>query len=275
MKISIINCFCDETLNSGNPAAVVVNFEGADAERQALAIHLYVTKQMPVTVFLDQEHNKHTIRFFYPSLEMNMCIHGTLAAAYLILASSDQSTCTLITRDNNEIHIVREGNRLQAVLKEKRTDEIRLDNQAIASLLNLPNDFAISSNLPAGVFSVGSPKYLIPLNSDEQLQIIEPNFAAITHWSNEAGVNGLYVYVPISNSNNAFKARGFNPKGGCNEDAATGVAVGALVSALQAPHITVLQGESIGHPCRLIGSLRKNKDNEDILVGGIVQYDHS
>jgi predicted PhzF superfamily epimerase YddE/YHI9 len=83
-KISFINCFCDGKEDSGNPAAVVENFEGSDEQRQVLAARLFTSDQMPVTVFLQQGNNGYSIRCFYPTLEMNMCIHGTLASALKI-----------------------------------------------------------------------------------------------------------------------------------------------------------------------------------------------
>jgi len=269
MKISIINCFCDESTNSGNPAAVVEHFIGSDEQRQKLAASLYSSDQMPVTVFLEPGEGKNTIRCFYPSSEMNMCIHGTLAAARLIFEATDQKACTFTTKVGNEIRILREGDSLQAFLKTMQMDEHNIDNEIIKTLLNLNDEFELNSSYPCGVYSVGSPKYLIPLNSLDQLQSLEPNFEAITQWSNETGINGLYIYVPLNDSDNEFKARAFNPKAGCNEDAATGVAVGALASILKLPHITVSQGDSIGRPCRLTASYL---NNENILVGGIVRY---
>jgi PhzF family phenazine biosynthesis protein len=268
MKISIINCFCNEAKNSGNPAAVVEHFEGSDMQRQKLASKLYASDEMPVTVFVEQGMNKHMIRCFYPSSEMNMCIHGTLAAAYLILEETKQEKCVFTTKVGNEIHIQQDKNCLQAALKEKHISNPSINNTILQLLLNFKDVLSLNPHLPCGVYSVGSPKLLIPLNSIEQLRNLNPNFESITQWSNETGVNGLYIYAPLNNSTHKFAARAFNPKAGCNEDAATGVAVGALACALKFPQISVSQGDSIGRPCQLTATYH---NSENVLVGGIVQ----
>lgn len=268
MKISIIRCFCDEHTHSGNPAAVIEHFKGSDEQRQALAAKLYANDKMPVTVFIEEHANIHAVRFFYPSSEMNLCIHGTLAAARLILDKTKQEACSFITKIGKEIYVRQEKNSLQAILKETHTNIPDIDDKKLRSLLNLDDDFALNQNFPCGVYSVGSPKLLIPLNSIEELKKLNPNFEAITQWSNETGVNGLYVYAPLNNSTHEFTARAFNPRAGCNEDAATGVAVGALACALKLPQISVSQGECIGRPCRLT-AIYHHDDN--ISVGGIIR----
>lgn len=77
-------------------------------------------------------------------------------------------------------------------------------------------------------------KLSVPLKSFELLDVLKPNFDWIAEWSKKNTVNGLYVYTKdVSNNDFNFCARGFNPKAGHQEDAATGVAAAALSLALK------------------------------------------
>ena len=127
------------------------------------------------------------------------------------------------------------------------------------------NNTIISTHLPMGVASVGSPKLLIPIVSSHELFKLKPNFAIIEKWSIENNVNGVYAYARDENDL-VFHARGFNPKTGHNEDAATGVAA-AVLSMLLKKDIIVKQGRSINQPCSIFV---RYLSKESIWVGGLV-----
>ena len=82
-------------------------------------------------------------------------------------------------------------------------------------------------------------------------------------------VNGLYVYTADAGPEIDFAARAFNPNGGLNEDPATGVAAGALISVLPESsqrNFVIDQGDAMGKPSRLYVS----RQDGQILVGGCV-----
>ena len=116
-----------------------------------------------------------------------------------------------------------------------------------------------------GFFSVGSPKLLAPIISSSVLTQLTPNFSEILAWSLAKHVNGLYVYTHLENEQ--WLARGFNPKTGHNEDAATGVAAAALALALN-KNLIVNQGISIDKPSQITVTFNNLKC---ILVGGHTQ----
>lgn len=99
------------------------------------------------------------------------------------------------------------------------------------------------------------------------LSNLKPNFQKILEWSLANEVNGLYVYTnDLQTASMNFLARGFNPKTGHHEDAATGVAAAAL-SAVFEKNIIVKQGQSLNRPCQII---TKYLGEGNVLVGGIV-----
>src|SRR3990167_3802333 len=249
MDISLVNCFVTDQVNSGNPAAVVTNFSGSDVDRLALAKKL----GSPVTVFISDVHaDRPVLQFFYPDTRMPLCIHGTLASAKVILEwrNTDQLICLteagepLVIKKNNEKNF-------QVEVSSRDIGAYIVNVENFLSMLNLNYVNYIDDDLPFCVASVGSPKLLVPLNSLKCLSELQPNFELIKNWSIENNINGLYVYTNETiNSSADFHARGFNPKTGHNEDAATGVAAAALSSVLK-KNITIEQGDFIKKPCAI------------------------
>jgi trans-2,3-dihydro-3-hydroxyanthranilate isomerase len=121
---------------------------------------------------------------------------------------------------------------------------------------------------------VGSPKWLIEVRSAEALARVRPDMAALEEVSCAADVNGAYVFVRVQEPE-GFRvlARGFNPRGGVDEDAATGVAAAALASLLhstaQISRLVIDQGIELKDLNRI--DVRVSRD--EIRVGGRVTFE--
>lgn len=266
--MKILNCFCTDLPNSGNPAGVILDFTGDKIEKQKLAQQ----RQLPVIVFVDQlDSDIPILQFFYPNVETNLCLHGALAAVFLLM---NQRRVDHITVSNAV------GTLLQAVKLDNQVVQIKVsaepvptynpDQMVLKQLLNLADASEISTDLPMTVASVGSPKLFFPLRSAEALVSLMPNFDLIKQWSLDNKINGLYVYVRESIHPLLLQARAFNPKTGQNEDAATGVAAAALAVVFK-KDLIIKQGHFIGKPSQLIVTYRKS---EEIYVGGkIIEVD--
>ena len=262
-NIYLVNCFCTSQEGSGNPASVVTNFSGADSDRLALAKKLGT----PITVFLsDATISAPILKFFYPDTQMPLCLHGALAAAKIIFAKQNKQQLTLLTDAGKKLNVNRsEQGYLQIQVSNQEFARDKIKKEIVCEMLNLTNVNSIDENLPFCISSVGSPKLLVPLNSLKLLAELQPNDEVIKKWSIENEVNGLYVYTSLTNSS-VFHARGFNPKTGHREDAATGVAAAALSLALKKT-IKIEQGYFIKRPCT-ISVTYINPNN--IWVGGKV-----
>lgn len=265
MDISLVNCFATDQINSGNPAAVVTNFSGSDFDRLALAKKL----GSPVTVFIsDCYADKPVLHFFYPGTRMPLCLHGTLASAKVILEhrNTDQLICLTEAGEQLVIKKIDEQN-FQVEVSSRDIEKYIVNVENVLKMLNLNSANYIDNDLPFCVASVGSPKLLIPLNSLKCLSELQLNVELIKSWSIENNINGIYVYTNETiNSSADFHARGFNPKTGHNEDAATGVAAAALSSVLK-KNITIEQGNFIKKPCAITVTYINPKS---IFVGGRV-----
>ena len=265
MKINVINCFCTIEEGSGNPAAIVTEFKGNDQAKQKLAKDL----ETPVTVFISDIKNQSChLEFFYPDTEMPLCLHGTLGAGYFLLNESLFSNLVCTTKNLTQLLVRKMGEIIQVKVSSQPTPEAPFDEISVCQMLNLESNETISTEYPFVISSVGSPKLLVPLVSLELLNRLKPNFELIKKWSIEYNVNGLYVYTNDSRINSFdFYARGFNPKTGHTEDAATGVAAAALALLLE-QSIVVGQGEFIKRPSEMTVTY---EDSENIWVGGMAR----
>jgi PhzF family phenazine biosynthesis protein len=75
-----VDAFTD-TLFAGNPAAVCVLPHWLPDK----TLHIIAKENnLPVTAFLVREQNKFSIRWVTPEYELDLCGHGSLAAAYVV-----------------------------------------------------------------------------------------------------------------------------------------------------------------------------------------------
>lgn len=261
MRIFQVNCFCITIKDSGNPAAVVIDCDSL-TQREKLSIAKKIN--FPVSVFVSNVTDTlPVIEYFYPEAQMPLCLHGTIAAAHLLFNMKETSGNELIfKRTYNEsilgllkVNQSSDGNILVEV-QDNKIHELNLNYLELATnFLKLPQDYwSMSDNeLLFNVASVGSPKLFIPVKSKEHLDNILPDYNAIATWCIDQNINGLYVYTRDSLEKNTFYARGFNPRTGHLEDAATGVAVGALACSLK-QNLTVFQGANLNRPSKIHAS---------------------
>lgn len=269
MKVTYVSCFCTNEIPSGNPAVVVEEFAGDDHDKQKLATKL----NFPVTVFVEKMGSKFLLRFFYPLREMPLCIHGSLSAAYVLMEQQGLAYLHALTKSNQELLFKKSKDVVQLEISQGEVLPIPFLRNDLNKMLGVECRNVLNKNLPNCISTIGSPKLLVPLVSYPILAEIEPNFSFIKQWSIDNNINGLYVYTDDTRDEKVdFIARGFNPKGGDNEDAATGVAVGALYTALKYSdnkEIRVKQGEFIKKPSYILASSNQGK----LFIGGKIRID--
>ena len=266
LSYSIVSfaCFCRGDSQAGNLAAIVQDFKEDDSGKKALAAKL----NLPVTVFIEDVHAEiPMLRFFYPTSESVLCLHGALAAAKHLMHLRNTNRLEVKIQSGQILKMSRQADRVQVVMRQAEILPVKVSAAAIAKMLNMDKD-QVDHRFPCVVASLGSPKLLVPVKNAAILKSLKPHFDLIKKWSIQYEVNGLYVYSAYAPSGVDFIARGFNPKGGWNEDAATGVAAGALISILPGmgqKDFVVDQGDIMGEPSRIYVSLT---EGGQVLVGG-------
>lgn len=207
IKIFQVDAFTDK-LFRGNPAAVcILNAWLPDAEMQSIAAE----NNLSETAFVVKKNvAEYAIRWFTPTVEVNLCGHATLASAFVLFAFYEL--------DVNELmfNSLRSG-----LLWVRRTDELLTLNFPTAVLRAAAIGEELSAALGAMPIEVyqGPSDLLLLFENQEQVAQLKPNFPII---SKLLGTIGIIATAPGKSVD--FVSRYFVPGEGIDEDPVTGSA---------------------------------------------------
>jgi len=205
IKIFQVDAFISD-LFKGNPAAVCLLEQWLHDERmQSIANE----NNLSETAFIVRKGDYFEIRWFTPTVEVDLCGHATLASAYVIFNHTD------FTADEIIFHSPRSG-------------ELRVRKDGKKLYLDFPADeFAQCDHLSEITKGIGlnplelyrgKTDYMAVLASEEEVLCIQPDFEAIA----KLDARGLIVTAPGNGVD--FVSRFFGPQSGVNEDPVTGSA---------------------------------------------------
>jgi len=211
MKIPVfqIDAFTD-TPFSGNPAAVCPLEEWQpDEVMQAIAAEMNLSETAFFVPNRDVE-GEYDLRWFTPTVEVDLCGHATLASGHVVLSQID-----------SRLKQVRFHTRSGVLGVEYRNSLLELDfpinkplelidplerNAVEEALRAKPSEF-LHANTTVAVFE-----------NESDVADLTPDFAAITNLKEP----WLLVTAPADESRYDFVSRFFVPTAGINEDPATG-----------------------------------------------------
>lgn len=213
MKIFQVDAFTSEPF-AGNPAAVCVLREPArDDWMQKVAREMNLSE----TAFLVERPDGYDLRWFTPTVEVDLCGHATLASAHVLWQES------LLPKDQAARFHTRSG-----VLGARRDGSwIELDFPAEAARAGeaapagSPAYAEILSALRvADVRSVARNRLdvLVELDSEEAVRSLRPDIAAIEAIDSR----GVIVTAVSATPERDFVSRYFAPNAGVPEDPVTG-----------------------------------------------------
>lgn len=283
MLIHDFRCF-GVRAGEGNSALVVEGDHAGAEARQAYAN----AQGRSATVYIDHAADGSaavTLDYFYPHMRSPLCLHATLAAAAVLFAQRGTGApITVTTAMHGQPLVLSRADGLIFVrLTRQAAPQPLLDDALVRRLLGV-------DGVPgaARVASVGSPKLLIEVADRATLHALAPDLDAILAWGRAHGVSGCYAWCrlagaeyqgdsgrpsrgehdgePDGDSAREYEGRNFNHLPGATEDAATGVAAGAL-TVLLGHGLRLLQGSTVGQTCLLHTRI----DGDAILVGGHAQ----
>ncbi|WP_144111774.1 PhzF family phenazine biosynthesis protein [Paraburkholderia sp. BCC1886] len=243
MNIHRFLCF-GRTDGSGNAAIVVEDSQVSEPERRKFARQ----QDANATVFVETDSACARLDYYYPHTRSPLCLHATLAASAVFFERYPERRQTqFVTSMHRQVleversdHGIFIGVRAQPcpTLREAVTETARLLRVEPSALIGIPR-----------FGSVGSTKLLVQMKGQSALDALNPDLKAIASWSREHGVAGVFAYC--HHNDDIYAGRNFNHLEPHLEDAATGVAAGALASVLER-NITLLQGDALGRPCLLL-----------------------
>lgn len=204
-KIYQIDAFSDQVF-SGNPAAVCpLERWLSDAVLQKIAME----NNLAETAFYVKQNDQYQIRWFTPTVEVDLCGHATLAAAFV-----------LFNYENHHADIINfYSPRSGALTVAKRDNLLTLNFPAdLIEQVELSDEITSCFNIkPKSAFK-GKTDYLLVFGKEEEVRKIIPAFGSISK------LKARGVIVTSKGNSVDFVSRFFAPQSGINEDPVTGSA---------------------------------------------------
>ncbi|MFT4832389.1 MAG: PhzF family phenazine biosynthesis protein [Psychroserpens sp.] len=204
-KIYQVDAFTDKVF-SGNPAAVCPLDNWLEDE---LLQKIAKENNLAETAFYVKEKDQYQLRWFTPKVEVDLCGHATLAAAFVLFNFEGHKGHKI------QFHSPRSG--LLTVVKQSQLLTLNFPTDAIQEIeptKAITNCF----NYPPIATFKGKTDYLLIYESESDIRALKPNLGAIA----EEPVRG--VIVTAKGEHVDFVSRFFAPQSGIDEDPVTGSA---------------------------------------------------
>jgi len=205
MKIYQIDAFANR-LFTGNPAAVCPLNEWLPDE---LMQNIAAENNLSETAFLVKIQEGYEIRWFTPTIEVDLCGHATLASAYVLME-----------------HLNIEGN--EVVLQSPRSGKLTVRREDNRYILNFPADICTPVAPPTELLESlnriplecykGKTDYMLVFKDQAQIIDLNPDFNLLK----KVPARGIIVTAPGDDCD--FVSRFFGPQAGVDEDPVTGSA---------------------------------------------------
>lgn len=204
-KIYQIDAFANKVF-SGNPAAVCPLDEWlSDDFLQKIAME----NNLAETAFYVKQGDQYHIRWFTPSVEVDLCGHATLASAYVLFNHENyrENIIQFYSPRSGKLTVTRKGNLLTLNFPSDIFEQIEVSEEIISGF-NLCPKYAFK----------GKTDYLLVFETEREIQSIIPKLNIISKLQCRG------VIITAKGDNVDFVSRFFAPQSGIDEDSATGSA---------------------------------------------------
>jgi predicted PhzF superfamily epimerase YddE/YHI9 len=249
LRIIQVDAFTDRPF-AGNPAAVCLLPKPAEPVWM-----LDVAREMNLaeTAFLVRRGNDFDLRWFTPTVEMDLCGHATLASAHVLWEDGQLKPSAQ----------ARFHTRSGLLTADARGDWIELDFPATPATA-APAPPGLVEALGTSARFVGRSKfdYLVEVDDESTVRRLDPDLAAI----GRIDARGVIVTSSADGRGYDFVSRFFAPQAGVPEDPVTGSAHCALApywtARLGKPELTGFQASARG------GIVRVRVAGDRVRLGG-------
>ena len=194
-------------LFGGNPAAVCPLAEWLpEATMQAIAAE----NNLAETAFFVPQGEGYLLRWFTPTVEVELCGHATLASGYVVthILAPERRSVSFETLKAGALEVTREGDRLAMDFPCWPPEQRPADSRILAALGKMPAESYVARGRTLAVYEHA-----------EDVAALRPDFAAMRR------VPGADAIVTAPGGDGIdFVSRYFAPNFGVDEDPATGSA---------------------------------------------------
>jgi PhzF family phenazine biosynthesis protein len=249
----------------GNPCAVVLDGDDLTVEQAMSLAARFGAETMLVTKPRTADAD-FGLRSFVPRYEMEMCVHGTVAATTVLrksgrLPKTPARIDTLLGpisvtwREDADKELV-----VTAFQFPGTFSKLNPTPEEVSRALRIPSRMIRREFGPIVSVSTSRYKLIVPLESEEILNGLRPDFEMLWRLCDQYDTTGFYPFVEVrSGSPGNYAARQFPKRAGYDEDPATGTAACALGAYLATHHhpgdgwhyFQIRQGYAMAKPSRL------------------------
>lgn len=205
LRIYQIDAFTSK-LFSGNPAAVCPLTEWLPNETLQ---NIAAENNLAETAYFVKKGNQYEIRWFTPTVEVDLCGHATLASAKVLydFENYKEDEIEFFSPRSGVLKVTRTGDKLTLDFPSDKFERIELSPEMVACFNCQPFEAYR-----------GKTDLMLVFNTEEQIRKIIPDFTAMM----KIRLRGIIVTAPGTESD--FVSRFFGPQSGINEDPVTGSA---------------------------------------------------
>jgi len=207
LTIYQVDAFTDKPF-AGNPAAVcTLPVPRDESWMQDVAREMNLSE----TAFLVRQDDGFNLRWFTPTVEVELCGHATLASAHILWEAGH------LKPDQQARFLTRSG----LLTAERQGDWIELDFPAEPEApATPPADLARALGVTPTYVGKNRFDYLAELDSEETVRRLKPDFTLLE----KIKARGIIVTSRAGSGKYDFVSRFFAPQSGVNEDPVTGSA---------------------------------------------------
>ncbi len=205
LKIYQVDAFTDKVF-SGNPAAVCPLDQWLD---DALMQNIAMENNLAETAFYVKSGNEYHIRWFTPTVEVDLCGHATLAAAFVLFnfENHTESEIRFLSSRSGELIVTKHGDSLTLNFPSDSVEPVELTSDLIAGF-----------NLEPVEAYKGKTDFMLVFENESQVKELVPEIDLIA----KIDARGIIVTAPGDTAD--FVSRFFAPQSGIDEDPVTGSA---------------------------------------------------
>ena len=206
MKLQIfqVDAFTSKAFG-GNPAAVVPLDEWLPDHTM---LKIGAENNLSETAFFVKEGDRYHIRWFTPTIEVNLCGHATLATSHVIFneLKLEDAFIPFHSDRSGELNVEKHGDRLVLDFPAYPLEKIAHSNE-LAKAVGIT---------PAEVWESQGNMVFLRAENEEEVRGLEPDMHALT----QIGYDEVIVTAPGDDCD--FASRMFAPRIGIPEDPVTG-----------------------------------------------------
>jgi len=257
LKLYQVDAFTDKVF-SGNPAAVCPLESWL---KEDLMQKIAMENNLAETAFYVKNGDAYEIRWFTPTIEVDLCGHATLGSAYVLFNFQNYSgnLVKFHSRRSGQLSVEREGDLLKLNFPADTYNQIELSSELKACF----------DKSPVEAYK-GKTDFMVVFPNERDIRDLTPAF----HEISKLPGRGLIVTAPGDSVD--FVSRFFGPQSGINEDPVTGSAHTTLTpywsKRLGKIELTAMQLSSrIGHlKCKFLNErVEISGKGKEYLIGDI------